>query len=179
MPSLFPKILQDKSNLALEKIINSVFKFDLKPLIYLFIDDCEERFLKILAESFHVMGDEGWNHCQSLKEKRELIKESLLIHKYKGTKAALKRVLKVVNVSGEINEWFEYGARPMYFKVLLNVFDKELSLETELKLITLINEFKNERSRLESIDIYLNETANMYIYSNIISGLTISIGVIQ
>ena len=67
----------------------------------------------------------------------------------------------------------------MYFKVLLNVFDKELSLETELKLITLINEFKNERSKLESIDIYLNETANMYIYPNIISGLTISIGVIQ
>ncbi len=167
MTSLFPRALQDKSNLALEKVMNEIFKFDLKPLMFLFIDHCDERLLKILAKSFH----------ESLSEKRNLIKNAILIHRYKGTKAALKRVLNVLNVTGEIKEWFEYEGRPMYFKVLLEVFDRPLTLETELKLIKLINEFKNVRSKLEIIEIYLTQKAKMHTYCHITSGLTISISV--
>lgn len=177
MTSLFPRALQDKSNLALEKVINEIFKFDLKPLMFLFIDHCDERLLKILAKSFHVTGDEGWDYAESMTEKRNLIKNAILIHRYKGTKAALKRVLNVLNVTGEIKEWFEYEGRPMYFKVLLEVFDRPLTLETELKLIKLINEFKNVRSKLETIEIYLTQKAKMHTYCHITSGLTISISI--
>lgn len=179
MASLFPKALQDKSNLALEKVINEVFTFSLKPLMFLFIDHCDERLLTILAKSFHVMGDEGWDFAETLKQKRDLVKNAILIHRYKGTKAALKRVLNVLNVTGEINEWFEYKGRPMYFKVLLEVFDKPLTIETELRLIKLINEFKNVRSKLEKIEIYLTQKAKMHTYCHITSGLTISISVID
>lgn len=179
MQSLFPTALRDKSNLTLEKVINEVFKFDLKPLMFLFIDQCDERLLKILAQSFHVMGDEGWDFANTLTEKRNLVKNAILIHRYKGTKAALKRVLNVLNVTGSITEWFEYNGRPMYFRVLLEVFDKPLSIDTELKLIRLINEFKNVRSKLETIEIYLTQKANMYTYCHVTSGLTISIGVIN
>lgn len=179
MPSLFPKVLQDKSNLALEKVINNVFTFDLKPMMFLFIDHCDERLLAILAKSFHVMGDEGWNYAETLTEKRNLIKNALLIHRYKGTKAALKRVLNILNVTGEINEWFEYKGRPMYFKVLLEIFDKPLNIETETRLISLINEFKNERSKLEAVEVYLTQTVKMHTYCHLIGGLTTSIGVIN
>lgn len=179
MPSLFPKALQDKSNLAIEKVINEVFTFDLKPLMFLFIEQCDERLLSILAKSFHVMGNEGWNYAETLSEKRNLIKNALLIHRYKGTKAALKRVLKILNVTGEIKEYFEYNGRPMYFKVLLEVFDKPLSIETETRLISLINEFKNERSKLEAVEVYLTQTTKMHTYCQMIGGMTTSIGVIN
>lgn len=179
MASLFPKKLQDKSNLALEKCMNKCFDIALKPMMFLFFDSCDERLLPLLANAFHVEGLEGWNFTATVQEKRNLLKESLLIHRYKGTKAALKRVLKVLNVTGEIQEWFEYQGRPMYFKVVLEVFDKPLSIETETRLIELIYEYKNLRSKLEGIEIYLTETANMYTYCHLVSGTTISIEVIN
>lgn len=67
----------------------------------------------------------------------------------------------------------------MYFKVLLEVFDKPLNIETELKLIELINEFKNVRSKLEAVEIYLTTEAPMYTYCQMIGGTTIEIGVIN
>ena len=67
----------------------------------------------------------------------------------------------------------------MYFKVMLEVFDKPLTLETELKLIKLINEFKNVRSKLETIEIYLTQQVKMHTYCHVTSGLTVSIGVIN
>lgn len=179
MASLYPKKLQDKSNLALEKCMNKCFDIALKPMMFLFFDTCDERILPYLAQAFHVEGLEGWNIAATIQEKRNLLKDALLIHRYKGTKAALKRVLKVLNITGEIKEWFEYRGRPMYFKVILEVFDKPLSLETEMKLIELIYEYKNLRSKLEVIETYLTEKANMYTYCHIVSGLTISIGVID
>lgn len=179
MTSLFPKVLQDKSNLALEQCMNKCFDIALKPMMFLFFDTCDERLLPYLAQAFHVEGLEGWNFATTIQEKRNLLKEALLIHRYKGTKTALKRVLKTLNVTGEIQEWFEYRGRPMYFRVLLEVFDKPLSLETETKLVELINEFKNVRSKLETIEIYLTETVNMYTYCQVVSGTTISIEVIN
>lgn len=178
MVSLYPKALQDKSNLAMEKVINKAFDIALKPLMFLFIDECDVRILPLLAKAFHIEGLEGWLFASSDKEKRNLLKEALLIHRYKGTKAALKRVLRVINVTGTIEEWFENRGRPMYFKVLLEVFDKPLTLETETRLIQLINEFKNVRSKLEVIEIYLTQKANMYTYSHLVSGITTEVKVL-
>lgn len=177
--SLFPKALQDKSNLAMEKVINKAFDIALKPMMFLFFDTCDARILPLLAAAFHVQGIEGWDFAKTEQEKRNLLKEALLIHRYKGTKAALKRVLNVLNITGEIHEWFEYRGRPMYFKVLLEVFDKPLSIETETQLIELIYEFKNVRSKLEVLEIYLIETAKMYTYCQLVSGQTISVDVIE
>lgn len=177
--SLYPKVLQDESNLAMEKVINKAFDIALKPMMFLFFDTCDAKILPLLAMAFHVQGIEGWDFAKTEQEKRNLLKEALLIHRYKGTKAALKRVLKVLNITGEIQEWFEYRGRPMYFKVLLEVFDKPLSIETETQLVQLIYEFKNVRSKLETLEIYLTETANMYTYCQVVSGQTISVEVIN
>lgn len=175
MASLFPKVLQDDSNLALEKVTNKVFKFDLKPMMFLFIDHCDERLLPILAKAFHVMGDEGWNFANTIAEKRNLIKNALLIHRYKGTKAALKRVLNIMNIEGEVKEWFEYSGRPMYFKLILKVFDKNFDLETETKLIHLINTFKNTRSKLKALEVFLTSNAKVHTYCRCIYGETVTI----
>lgn len=178
MVSLFPKALQDESNLALEKVADKAFDIALKPLMWLFLDTCDEKLLPLLASAFHIEGLEGWSFAKTDTEKRNLLKQAILIHRYKGTKAALKRVLKVLNVNGKIKEWFEYDGRPMYFKVLLEVFDKPLTLETETQLIQLIYEFKNVRSKLESIEMYLTSTTNVYTFCHVIGGHTTSIGVL-
>lgn len=154
--SLFPKSLQDKSNLAIEACIVKAFEVDLKPLMLYIIDRVPEKLLYILAKQFHVLGDEGWNLTQNDKERRELVKSAIQLHKYKGTVKALKKVFETLQVSGEIAEWQSYKGRPHSFRVLVNLFNRNLDTATELRLLNLINEYKNERSYLEYLDIYIN-----------------------
>ena len=119
-------------------------------LIYLF-DNVEESALVHLAEQFHITGNEGWANCTTVKEKRELIKNAINLHKYKGTKYSLKRVLEILGIEGEIIEWFEYGGNPYYFKANLTGFDFTSENGLLDRLIDLINEYKNVRSHLDSI----------------------------
>ena len=56
-----------------------------------------------------------------------------------------------MSLSGEIKEWFEYDGQPYRFKVLADISNKtEISIN---KLISLINDYKNERSWLEELSI--------------------------
>lgn len=121
-------------------------------LIYLF-DKVEKSALIHLAEQFHITGNEGWNDCKNESEQRELIKNSIKLHKYKGTKYALIKVLEVLGIEGKIFEWFEYGGNPYYFKTRLTSFN--FSSENNLldNLTDLINEYKNVRSHLENIEL--------------------------
>ena len=112
------------------------------------IDELPEPILDLLAWQFHI---EGWELASSVEEKRNLIKSAIELHRHKGTRWAIKKVLEALNLSGDIKEWFEYGGEPYKFKVDLGIQDREITPELRDKLIQLINEYKNERSWLEEI----------------------------
>ena len=78
------------------------------------------------------------------------------MHRYKGTKYALEEICKTLNIVGTVDEWFNYGGKPYYFKVILNILNRQITAETEKTLRALIDEYKNERSWLESIKININ-----------------------
>ena len=61
-------------------------QLDLEILLVNIIDNLPSDALPHLAEQYHVMGNEGWLQCRNDKEKRELIKKSIEVHRYKGTK---------------------------------------------------------------------------------------------
>ena len=124
-----------------EQIINVI--------IYPRIDEIEdESLLDLLAWQFHT---ESYDLAKTIEEKRNLVKNAIELHRYKGTKYALQRALEAVGVSGEIKEWFEYGGEPYRFKVDLGIQDREITVELRDKLIQLVSEYKNERSWLEEI----------------------------
>lgn len=175
MTSLIPKVLQDESNLALEKCAAKAFDKDLKPLMIYAIDHLEEKYLYLMAEFFHILGDEGWNFARTIKEKRKLLKNARILHSYKGTKFALKRVLEILNFEGDIQEWQKYDGIPHHFRVILKVFDRNLDDETEDLLLRLINTFKNERAKLDTIEMYLCTRANMHTYCRLLIGEVITI----
>lgn len=54
--------------------------------------------LPALAEQFHVQGLEGWLFTTDEREKRELIKQAIELHKYKGTIWAVRRVLEILSL---------------------------------------------------------------------------------
>ena len=138
---------------------------DLECILVSIIDNVPSDALPHLAEQYHITGNEGWLQAETDEEKRSLIKSSIKMHRYKGTKYAIKEVLKNLNISGDVSEWFEYGGNPYYFKVILQVLDMPITLDTEKKLRALIDEYKNERSWLDFIRLEISPTSYQKAYS--------------
>lgn len=150
-------------------------QIDLECVLVSIIDNVPSSALPHLAEQYHITGNEGWLQALSEEEKRNLIKSSIKMHRYKGTKYALEEIFKTLNIVGNIEEWFNYGGEPYHFKVILQIFNRSINEETENKLRALINEYKNERSWLEEIQFHLTSTSKMHAYSALVSNETITI----
>lgn len=142
-----------------------ISSIDLDCLLVSVIDNVPVDALPHLAEQYHITGNEGWLQVLSEQEKRNLIKSAIKMHRYKGTKYALQEVFKTLDIVGDIQEWFEYEGQPYYFKAILQIFNRAINIDTEKKLIALIDEYKNERSWLESIELHLASKSELYAYS--------------
>ena len=121
---LLPGGIKDNNTEALNELIQKLHELDLTKLLIYMIDTVDESALLYLAQQFHVMGSEGWNLAQSETEKRNLIKSAIEAHRYKGTKFSLKKVLESLNLNGKIEEWFEYGGEPYFFKITIDLITR-------------------------------------------------------
>jgi len=154
--------IKDENAVAFNELIERLGQLDLTVLLIYLIDSVKSCALPFLAEQFHVCGDEGWILAQNEEEKRELIKNAILLHRYKGTKYAIKSVLKKLNLDGNVTEWFEYAGDPYYFRVAINLLTRGLDEATFNRLEALIYEYKNERSWLDRLDVYLTNISPIY-----------------
>lgn len=152
---LIPNGILDESTQALNECIEQAFSFDISPLLVNLIDNVDASTLPHLAEQFHITGNEGWLLASTEEKKRNLIKASIELHKYKGTKYAIKKVLEMLNLDGDVEEWFQYDGEPYHFKVNIDLLNREMNQETKQRLNALINEFKNTRSWLELIKVFI------------------------
>ena len=118
--------------------------------------------LDLLAWQFHI---EGYDLAQSVEEKRNLIKSAIELHRYKGTKYAIKKVLQALGLEGQVKEWFEYNGQPYRFKVELGITNRQITPELRDKLVQLIQDYKNERSWLEEIVLYYLAKGDGYLYT--------------
>ena len=160
----------------------------------IFDEICEERFRQIqldvlniqnidnicadalphLAEQYHITGDEGWLYCQNEDEKRQLIKNAIKLHKYRGTKYGIIRALEVLNLNADISEWFEYNGKTFFFRVFVDLQDSYTN-ELEKRIINIINAHKNVRSWLEKLSFYLLQEPQYLIANYILTSEEISI----
>lgn len=95
-------------------------------------DTCPERFLPRLAWSVSV---DEWDVSWSLARKREIIRNSVAIHRLKGTKGAVRRALEAMGFGPEIVEWFENGGDVHTFDVEAyadDVFEAGFTIGPEL-----------------------------------------------
>lgn len=144
------------ANIAAERFA----QLDLTALMVYLVDLVDASALPVLAEQFHVQGLEGWLFTTDEREKRELIKQAIELHKYKGTIWAVRRVLEILSLPGTISEWFEYGGRAYFFKVDIELVDKGMDENLFNDLVELIHEYKNTRSKLEALIVWIiNQSA--------------------
>lgn len=145
--------LNDLSAKVFDKLFSRFQDLDTDALLVCLIDKVDESVLVHLADESHIMGHEGWLQARTADEKRALIKNSIKLHKYKGTKYALIKVLNSLNITGDIEEWFEYGGEPFHFKINICLQNYAYNESVFESLKKMIEEYKNVRSVLEEMSI--------------------------
>lgn len=115
------------------------------PIIYPDIDSLPEALLDILAKDFKV---DWYRYDYSIRAKRALIKDAIFVHKHMGTVAAVEKALTDVWPPSSVEEWFEYGGDPYFFRVILEAQSAEEPIMVNSAL-DVIHFYKPVRAHLE------------------------------
>ena len=78
--------------------------------------------LDVLMWEYHVDWTQDIMYGTPLtdQQKREAIDKSILWHQKKGTKWAVQEILRTAFPTANVVEWYQYGGRPYYFRVVVN-----------------------------------------------------------
>jgi len=117
--------------------------------LYPEIDQMDERLLDILAYDFKV---DWWDPEYTLEEKRRTLKDSWRVHKLLGTKAAVERAISAIYPDARVREWFEYGGRPYYFRLHLDLTGTKWTEERPRRILERVEYYKSLRSHLEEME---------------------------
>ena len=138
---------------ALDPEIQSVSSDIREALIISRIEELPESVVDLLAWQLHV---DFYEPDFPLAIKRRLVKNSIPMHRKKGTKWAVEEILRALGVEAKVSEWFEYGGAPYTFRVndlLLHPLHpcESWGTETYSRVRAAIIEMKNARSWLERL----------------------------
>jgi len=114
---------------------------------------CPTRFLPWLA---HAMSVDEWEPAWPEATKREVIRQSVQVHRKKGTVGAVKRALRAIGAGIEIEEWMEYGGTPHTFRAFVDVIQflqegRTLDRELVTELRRTLDQVKPLRSQFDLI----------------------------
>lgn len=116
-------------------------------------DKCPEHLLPHLAWALSV---DNWDSTWPIERKRQVIKDSIYIHRKKGTREAIERVVTAIRGDlTEVKEWFEdkENLPPGDFEVNYLSTGQPIDGNEINKLIPVIHSVKNVRSKLANINI--------------------------
>lgn len=118
-------------------------------IIYTNIFRLDEQLLDILARDYKV---DWYLYDGTLETKRSQINSCIYVHRHLGTKGALMFALSDICPGTEIEEWFEYGGRPHYFRIVLDVTEQRLPVSQDI-VERIVDVVKPARSVLEDNSI--------------------------
>lgn len=108
---LIPGSVNDPSAQAYNEMAERLGTLDITCLLVYLVDLVDASVLPHLIEQFHVAGIEGGALAESDADRRELIKQSIAMHKRKGTPGSIKRAIRaagfgevtIIERPGELN----------------------------------------------------------------------------
>jgi phage tail P2-like protein len=114
------------------------------------VDECPAALLPWLAWAYSL---DEWDAAWTVDQQRNAIRQSVAIHRYKGTIGAVKNALAALGYEVQVQEWFNVtpAADPYTFRLLLNVSQVGISQEAMQRIQQVIQSTKNLRSHLEVI----------------------------
>lgn len=106
-----------------------------------------EEVLDLLAWQLHV---ERYETAASLAAKRAMVFASVILHRKRGTPWAVRYGLETaLQVPARVEEWFQHGGEPYFFRVYLDVSGAEMTAQGVDNAVAIIMAHKNVRSWLE------------------------------
>lgn len=114
--------------------------------IYGRIAELDEGILDILAQDFNIS---WYDYDFQLETKRRVIAAAFSVLRHLGTAGAMKTAICAIWPDSTVEEWFEYGGDPYYFRVLLNANEPGQEPIAFDKIDKTVQLYKNERSWLE------------------------------
>ena len=142
---------------ALNGNLNDTTALMRNALIYSRIDELGDALLDSLAWQFHI---DTYDATYTLTPKRQLVKDAIKDHFYKGTPYALKAALSIIS-DAEMEEWFDYGAAPYHFRVHLKRMPKNANEYG--KVDSICKSTKNVRSWCDGIQCDVSADWNIYV----------------
>lgn len=118
-------------------------------LLYPCIDQLPEDLLDRLAYDFKV---DWWSADYTLEEKRRILRDSWLVHKRLGTKAAVERAISAIYPGTKCSEWWEYAGQPYCFKILIDTAYEHVDPEKHRRVLERVSFYKNLRSHLDGVE---------------------------
>ena len=161
---IHPVLSGDSNIVALIKAMddpwNEICNQVIQVLIYPRIDSLSEEVVDLLAFQFHL---EGYRLATTLSDKREMVKNAILLHRHKGTPWAVKQSLvsagyrdAIIQEPQRYDGKYKYDGTIKYdspgdfqFRVLLDLGNyKGIDAQLTADIIQCINDYKNARSHL-------------------------------
>ena len=138
----------DAARQALEKALADLSKAARECLFLPRLDELTGDVLDVLANQYHT---DFFEPTMSDELKRFMIRDAIRFHRIKGTPQAVEEIVRKVYIDARVEEWFEYGGEPYFFRIKQDITDTgELTdRETLDRVRAIVRETKNARSWLE------------------------------
>lgn len=144
MTELLPPGIRDDHHLALQPLLERFQGLNLVPLLVDLVDQVGADVLPYLAEQYAVLGFGGWDLVRTESERRELIKNAMELHRFKGTPWALRHALALVGWPGAVLRE-RVGTGPdgwAFFEVRYDIGEREVRDEDLRNIAGVIDEWK-------------------------------------
>lgn len=103
---------------ASRKMRRRVMAYADRTRLFCDIDEASEEALDALAVELQTP---LYKNDYPLTVKRQIIKNSMLYYIRSGTRGAVEELLADIYQGAEVEEWFEYGGEPNYFRVAIDI----------------------------------------------------------
>lgn len=132
-----------------------------KLLVYL-VDSVDASALLYLGSQFDCLGYNGFKLAQDETGQREIIKQAIALHKYKGTEAAIMDALTSIGFSNVeyIKTGFDHWAK---FGLLLTTENLTITEQSFADITSMVNAYKRAVCVLEAINISVLATDSLTI----------------
>ncbi|WP_072159933.1 phage tail protein I [Pluralibacter gergoviae] len=133
---------------------------------------CPVELLPYLAWALSVdRWDKGWPADKKIAS----IQQSYWIHRRKGTRAAVRRVIEGMGFSATFAEWFDVGDPPGTFRVEIDVNDEGITPKTLEELNRLISESKPVSRHLAEVLISTSGSGSAWVGCGLVDGTILSV----
>ena len=128
--------------------------------IYNRIAELDEGVLDILAQDFNVS---WYDYDFQIDTKRRVIAAAFSVHRHLGTTGAMVTAVSAIWPNSSVEEWFQYGGDPYYFRVLVEANQEGGEPIRFSDIDKTVQLYKNERSWLDGGSVILKITCHVVI----------------